>query len=258
MDQIDLTDAIVHDSPQDIRSWPVTRQITGLSMRPTGSGQDGLSFSFDQPLPDSWKWLTGNGSDNFQYTVWAGCFIDGKWQIAGFIQMWAGRPSTGAPIITDFHKNWAYDALRWGRMSDVLPKAGDKMAFFVSAGNARGQAGVTSVRERSNIVAVNLPEGDMGDFSFQVGVQVPPPSPAPLPEPPKPLPAPSEPGVIDLDVLGPLVAAISDLKTQLSSIDKKLDQIKLLLDAQAAAPAPTYPTYTGTIFGYKISLTPNK
>jgi hypothetical protein len=40
------------------------------------------------------------------------------------------------------------------------------MGFFVSAGNARGEGGVTSRRERSNVVVVPLPGGDNGSFGF--------------------------------------------------------------------------------------------
>jgi len=40
------------------------------------------------------------------------------------------------------------------------------MGFFVSAGNARGDGGVSSVRERSNVVIISLPAGDNGYFPF--------------------------------------------------------------------------------------------
>ena len=40
------------------------------------------------------------------------------------------------------------------------------MIFFVTAGNARGMTTVTSVRERSNVVMVNLPANDNGVFRF--------------------------------------------------------------------------------------------
>lgn len=79
--------------------------------------------------------------------------------------MWQGRINTGAPILTDFHTNWAYSS-RWGDLNLYLPKIGDAMGFLVSAGNGRDQSGVTSVRERSNVVVVTLPAGDSGNFSY--------------------------------------------------------------------------------------------
>ncbi len=79
--------------------------------------------------------------------------------------MWRERPSTGAPILTDFARNWVYDS-RWGAMAHYQPQVGEQMGFFVSAGNARGVGTVTSVRERTNVVVVSLPAGDTGDFTF--------------------------------------------------------------------------------------------
>jgi hypothetical protein len=91
--------------------------------------------------------------------------VNGQWNTSGFIQMWRGRLSTGAPILTDFATNWAYDT-RWGPMNGYHPHVGELMGFFLSAGNARGVSGVSSVRERSNVVVVALPAGDTGSFSF--------------------------------------------------------------------------------------------
>jgi hypothetical protein len=81
--------------------------------------------------------------------------------------MWRGRASTGAPILSDFARNWAYDA-RWGPMMGYQPHAGEQMGFFVSSGNARGEAGVTARRERSNVAIVSLPAGDSGSFPFSL------------------------------------------------------------------------------------------
>jgi hypothetical protein len=166
-DAIDLHAAVIHNSPSDIASWPATTLIERLTMRP---GQNnGLSFTFggNQTWPD---YVPPGWTGPIQYTVWAGVQIRGEWHVAGFIQMWRTRPSTGAPILAQWG-DWAYDRNRWGNMVDYRPQAGDKMIFFLSAGNARkGSAGpepdVTSVRERSNVVMVTLPAGDDGTFTF--------------------------------------------------------------------------------------------
>ena len=54
--------------------------------------------------------------------------------------------------------NWVYDP-RWGPMQGHQPAVGEKVAFFVSAGNARGvpDDSQTLVRERSNVVVVLFP-----------------------------------------------------------------------------------------------------
>src|SRR5262249_6234640 len=145
--------------------WPVTTPINTLVMRPTGDPNAGLTFSF--PAQQRWPDYVPPGWDGpLQYTVWAGVFVNGQWHVAGFIQMWRGRASTGAPILTDFATNWAYDPGRWGPMAGHHPQVGESMLFFVTAGNARGVTGVTSVRERSNVVMVSLPANDTGSFSF--------------------------------------------------------------------------------------------
>jgi hypothetical protein len=176
-DQLDLSKVIIYNSPADIASWPATAAVSQITMsRPAG-----ISISFTKY--DSWPDYTPPGwSGPLEYTVWALVKISGQWYGSGFIQMWRGRPSTGAPILdiptscgatdptnrlrkNNFACNWAYDG-RWGTMAGYQPVVAEQMGFFVSAGNARGVSTVTSVRERSNVVLVNLPVNDTGTFTF--------------------------------------------------------------------------------------------
>jgi hypothetical protein len=161
-DALNLGLAAVYNSPADIASWPATGTITRLDM----SGSAGLSFQFT--TQQSWPDVVPPGfAGPLEYTVWAVVNINGQWNTAGFIQMWRGRPSTGAPILTNFATNWAYDS-RWGPMAGYQPHVGEQMGFFLSAGNARGASGVSSVRERTNVVMVALPPGDSGSFTFSL------------------------------------------------------------------------------------------
>lgn len=161
-DALNLGSAAVYNSPADIASWAVTSKITRVDMSPSS----GLNIEFT--TKQSWPDYTPPGWDGpLQYTVWAVVNINGRWYTSGFIQMWRGRASTGAPIIAEFARNWAYDS-RWGPMMGHQPRAGDQMGFFVSAGNARGEGGVTSRRERSNVVLISLPGGDSGSFPFSL------------------------------------------------------------------------------------------
>lgn len=165
-DQFNLSTAAVYNSPSDIASWPATGSITQLVMSPS----TGLSFQFT--TQNSWPDVVPPGWDGpLQYTVWAVVNVNGSWYTSGFIQMWRGRCCTGAPIISDFARNWAYDA-RWGPMMGHQPVPGERMGFFLSAGDARGQSGVSSVRERTNVVMVSLPAGDSGLFTFGFGSPV--------------------------------------------------------------------------------------
>jgi hypothetical protein len=174
-DAINLSQASVYNSPADIASWPVTAAITQITM---AAPSFGLSFEFTKK--DSWPDYTPPGwTGPLEYTVWAVVNINGHWYTAGFIQMWRGRASTGAPLLTippgssvnNFAANWAYDA-RWGPMAGYQPHAGETVGFFVSAGNARGVGTVTSLRERSNVVTVQLPANDTGVFKFSATPRV--------------------------------------------------------------------------------------
>jgi VCBS repeat protein/FG-GAP repeat protein len=159
-DAIDLSQASVYNSPSDIASWPVTTAITRLDMhRPNGLT---FAFSAQNTWPD---YVPPGWSGGLQFTVWAVVKINGHWYTSGFVQMWRGRVGTGAPILTDFARNWAYDS-RWGPMRGHQPVVGEQMGFFVSAGDARGVNRVTSVRQRSNVVLVSLPANDTGVFTY--------------------------------------------------------------------------------------------
>jgi hypothetical protein len=158
-DAIDLRQARVYNSPPDVASWPATARISRIDM-----GSSGLTFQFS--TQNSWPDVVPPGfSGPLQYTVWAVVNINGQWNTSGFIQMWRGRAGTGAPILANFATNWAYDA-RWGPMAGYQPHVGEQMGFFLTAGNARGEVSVSSIRERSNVVIVSLPAGDSGSFPF--------------------------------------------------------------------------------------------
>lgn len=201
-DAIDLSTVELHNSPPDIATWPATVAIKSLSMSP----RVGLSFAAN--VPDDWDfhmpgWGNPNADDpgNILYTVWAIVKVAGAWHGSGIIQMWKGRVATGAPILSEW-RNWAYARDRWGAMVDYVPKAGDEMGFMLSAGNARNERGVTSRRERSNVVSVRLPADDLGIFRFE-GTE--------LPQPVDPLPA-------DVRALGVQLAQALNMIDNLTTI----------------------------------------
>ena len=49
-----------------------------------------------------------------------------------------------------------YDPVRWGPMAGYQPANGERVGFFVSAGDARNNGHVV-VKERSNVVMVPFP-----------------------------------------------------------------------------------------------------
>jgi hypothetical protein len=261
MDMLDLSQVQIHASPADVFSWPTSALITGLEMSPSG----GLTFTFDRKLPDRWKWLTGNKAspdDNFQYTVWAVVKLTGGWHAAGFVQMWQGRPmGDGAlpPILTQFVNWWGDVRHLWGEMSDYLPRAGDQVGFFVTAGNARLRTDVTSVRERSNVVVVTLPAGDAGSFTFGSEQQppVPPWPPVPPPNPPPPA-SPDETAALKALVLSlteQQVKLTSTVMSLLAQVDALAQQVAALRQLPAQGPI-VFPNYQTALFGATVVLKP--
>jgi hypothetical protein len=167
VETIDLRAVRIHNSPTDMADWAITRIITRLKV----DRRTGWQFEFNIPLPENWKWRSNpaNPEENYQYTVWPIILYRGAPNTSGIVDMWSGRVGTGGfelpTFHEDFHQNWCYDS-RWGDMSLYYPNPGDMMGFFVSAGHARGVAGITSVKERSNVVVVRLPIDDLGDWIF--------------------------------------------------------------------------------------------
>jgi hypothetical protein len=171
-DAIDLSQAVVHNSPPDVATWAKTATINRLIMQPDGTANAGVAIDFTPR--HAWPDYTPPGwSGPIQYTLWAGVRIAGVWHVSGIVRMWRDRAATGAPIMSygpgcavrNFACNWVYDA-RWGAMAGYQPVPGEAMVFFLTAGVARGVYTVTSVRERSNVVMVNVPANDTAVFTF--------------------------------------------------------------------------------------------
>lgn len=206
-DYIDLSKAQIDGSP-DVRNWPITVNISTIDMDPVG----GLTITFDRTIPESWKWYTGNGSDNYQYTVWLVVPINGVYHAQGFIQMWQGRKmgDGSLPPITN-----RFDPSGWigglgGQITAYKPKAGDLLGLLVTAGDARGRGTVSSVAERSNVVDFILPPGDKGHFAYYNIPPVQPPT-----DDPKPPVDPPAPQVVDLK---PVLDAIKQLSDKIDAI----------------------------------------
>lgn len=158
---------IQFDNMPEVARWPITVGIKAITLIPTPDG--GYAFELDwlggRPWPDS---VTQGWDGPLQYTVWMGTRILGKWVIGGFIQMWSSRPSTGAPL-TSQYKDWAYDTSRWPTLSNLftlLP--GTDVIMMVVAGNTRGGQEYVpetiQLQERSNIIRFTLPEPHVGTF----------------------------------------------------------------------------------------------
>jgi len=162
LDQINLAQAsIVGGGPADVASWAVTTNIQRIDFNPSS----GLWLTF--PAANTWpdQLIPGWGGGTLQYTVWA-CVPANGWSCAGFIQMWKGRPGTGAPLPSNYTYWWGPGGGGTaGVFGSYVPQPGDTIAFFVTAGNERGGT-YSVIRERSNVVLATLPYGDSGSVSY--------------------------------------------------------------------------------------------
>ena len=154
------------------------------------------------------------------------------------------------PPILSGYGNWWGDGTKWGEMSAYVPHAGDTVGFLVSAGNGRFTGGVTSVRERSNVVTVALPADDTGSFTFAPPAPPPVVIPPVVTPPPVVIPPPASPVVTPPPVVPPapsstssdtdaLLNLVAELETRITELDQQLaaDTAKIL----AGQPLPSTP-----------------
>jgi hypothetical protein len=164
--------ASIYNSPTDIAAWPVTGSISKVSILP-GQGVyitcNKVGAQNASPPVPAGLWPQDQtaypDAIGLEYTTWIFLDVGGTWAGSGVIQMWYGRPGTGSsPIGQEFANLWCYDA-RWGTLNGQAPPPGTTMGFMVAAGNQRGYTGVSTVRERSEVVQLALPDGNGGTYS---------------------------------------------------------------------------------------------
>jgi hypothetical protein len=157
-DAIDLSQAIVHNSPGDVARWAATSTLTRLDLMPSG-------VHVESTKQGSWPDITPPGwSGPLQYTIWIVLKINGQWHTSGCIEFWRGLYENGGPV-SQYAQNWYYDPIRWAPMSGHQPAPGEQVGFFVTAGDARNN-GPISVKERSNVVIVSFPSNGGQSFRF--------------------------------------------------------------------------------------------
>jgi hypothetical protein len=151
-DMFALNTAIIENSPVDIATWPQTATLTVVDWQSSGVFVDFTTKSGVGRWPDT---PFGDGG-SLQYTIWLFEFIGGQWFGSGVIQFWFGLDRNGGPP-SGVAANWFYDAGRWGPLAGRQPAVGEQVGFMVSAGNARGVFGVSSVKERTQVVLFPFP-----------------------------------------------------------------------------------------------------
>lgn len=234
-DMIDLSKVKIFNSP-DIHAWPATTTITRLEMRPSGVHVEFTRQRGDGRWPD---FPFGDESQHgtLQYTLWIVLEVFGQWCAAGCIEFWFGLVENGGPV-TEYAKNWYYDANRWPGMAGHQPAPGERVGFLVTSGDARhGDDGV-GLHERSNIVAIDFPDAAGGVFTFDAAQPEPTPAPTPAPEPtptptPAPLPVPAPGPALDVDMnllrlseaFGHIVDGVEVIARALTAIEGQVEKI---------------------------------
>lgn len=168
-DTLDLSTVQIVSSP-DVRSWPITTEITELGIHPSV-----LHIRYDKQ--GQWPPVDIGGALQ-EATVWIFLQINGEWHATGAERL---RPNqTDKPedvAVSNFiGTSWLYDPHRWGPMAGYVPKVGELVGFMVAAGSTRSDDHV-NVRERSAVVLVRWPDAQGADYPPFVT------SPEPQPEP---------------------------------------------------------------------------
>jgi hypothetical protein len=165
-DELDLSQAVVENSPPDTPSWPITAPITELDL-----ATPGIYINFVKRNGfDSWPDIpAGSPGAGLQYTLWIVLNINGQWYASGVDAFWRGLEFNGGSP-SGYAANLYYDAIRWPMMVGYQPSVGELVGFFVSAGAARNvlDDSGTLVLERSNVLLVPFP-ADTGQVYFVNG-----------------------------------------------------------------------------------------
>lgn len=159
----ELRTAIVLNSAADVAVWPVTARITELDIQASG-----FSVEFTRKYdPGSWPDIVPTGwTGAVQYTMWILQNINGQWYTSGGNVYWRGLDRIGGEP-SGIADHWFYDPVRWAPLSSHQPAVGERVGFFVTSGMARNVTdGSQSIRERSNVVWVNLPSDSGQTFRF--------------------------------------------------------------------------------------------
>jgi hypothetical protein len=142
-----LRDAVIHNNPQDLASWPETASITRIDF---GSH---LVVDFDKRTgPGRWPDVPfGIPGDSLQYTLGMCLNVSSRWHCSAVIHFWFGRALEDGGPPSNIALDWFYDQARWGAMAGHQPAQGEQVGIFAAAGNLRDN-GLSIVKERTNVV----------------------------------------------------------------------------------------------------------
>jgi hypothetical protein len=163
-DMVPLANAVIHNSPLNLASWPITSAIRVVEVRPNGIH---VEFS-KQDGPGRWPDYTPPGWDGpLQYTLGMVLAINGQLHASAPVQFWYGLSSAGGPP-SQYALNWFYDPFRWAPMTYHQPAVGETIGIFACAGDCRNRTDGSGspVKERTNVVSVVMPTDAGARFTY--------------------------------------------------------------------------------------------
>jgi hypothetical protein len=163
-DQLDMSRAVIENSPWDLASYAVTTSLQVVNIRP-----DGFLVEFSKKDgPGRWPDVTPPGwTGPLQYTLGMCLWINNQWYCSAVVEYWYGLQVSGGPP-GDVSVNWFYDQIRWGPMTGRQPAVGETVGIFVCEGDCRNNTSgsLSPLRERSNVVLIKYPSSAGGVFRF--------------------------------------------------------------------------------------------
>jgi hypothetical protein len=163
-DAVPLTSVRILNSPLNLGGWPITSAIRAIEIRPNGVWVD---FS-KKDGPGRWPDYTPPGWDGpLQYTLGMVMSVNGSLFASAPVQFWHGLEASGGPP-SQYALNWFYDPARWAPMTYHQPAVGETIGFFACAGDCRNRTDGSGspVKERTNVVAVTMPDDRGARFTF--------------------------------------------------------------------------------------------
>ena len=165
-DSIDMRQAGIYDSPQDLANWAVTAKITSVVF--TG---DAFLVDFDRRLGGGrWPDVPFGDGGSLEYTLGMCLNVNGQWACSAVVQFWNGRDLHASAPPSQIASAWFYDS-RWGPLTGRQPADGETVGIFVCAGDCRNKlvGDGSIVHERSNVQFVTWSNGGGPSYTFSTG-----------------------------------------------------------------------------------------
>ena len=138
---------IVGGSP-DIRSWPVTAQITSIVFSPG-------NLHLDYSANCQWPSADIGGGTLQEATIWIFEKINGQWYGTGGERLRPCQTDKGLNNASDIATGWFYSS-NWAPMTGYVPQVGETVGFMVTEGSTRADNNAP-VHERSGVVLIPFP-----------------------------------------------------------------------------------------------------